>query len=158
MKKILLLVLILSSCSGGDQKLFSTLEGRWLEKTSKQLFFEEWHPLDREVWGGFSYGLPKKELARIKRMRTFQIKKWNEHWIFIEINADTKMADTLVLQPSEEPDTWIFKKDEREEMIRLDGKELTRNSIFPESSVLHHLKNYQPKNETEELPYSLLKN
>lgn len=147
----------LLGCSAGEDGDFRALQGRWIEKTDKQFFFEEWHKLDDGVWGGFSYVLPKKELQRIKRMRTFRIKKWEGSWVFLELKTDSKKMDTLILQPSEEPNTWFFKKEGREEMIRMDGRELSRNSVFPQSSVLHHLEEYQPKNLREELPYSLIK-
>jgi hypothetical protein len=81
----------------------------------------------------------------------------NGNWVFLELNTDAGKTDTLLLQPSEEPNTWVFKKEGREEMIRMDGQDLSRNSIFSNSSVLHHLEEYQPKNLTEELPYSLIK-
>jgi hypothetical protein len=157
MKGWMFLLIFLWGCSGGDDRFLQAVQGRWLEKTNKQFYFEEWHKLDDGVWGGFSYVLPKKELQRIKRMRTFRVTQWDGKWVFLELTADSKKMDTLLLQPSEEPDTWVFKKEGREEMIRMDGKELTRNSVFPESSVLHHLKGYEPKNLREELPYSLIK-
>ena len=92
-------------------------------------------------------------------MRSFRVKKHQGNWIFLEISSEKKeKIDTLILQSSDEPNTWIFKKEGREEMIRMDGKSLTRNSVFPESNVLHHLNGYQPKEGKEELPYSLLNN
>jgi len=157
MKRIIPLLLFFQGCSEVDEKTFQPIEGRWLEKSSKQFFFEEWHKLDENTWGGFSYALPRKELQRIKRMRTFRIKEIGGHWCFLELDFDSEKSDTLRLQPSEEPDTWIFKKEGREEMIRMDGKDLTRNSVFTKSSVLHQLKAYHPKVLKEELPYSLLK-
>lgn len=151
------LIVGLLGCSAREDGDFSAFQGRWIEKTNKQFFFEEWHKLDDGVWGGFSYVLPKKELQRIKRMRTFRIKKWEGNWVFLELKADSQKMDTLLLQSSEEPNTWVFKKEGREEMIRMDGNGLSRNSVFPQSSVLHHLEEYHPKNISEELPYSLLK-
>lgn len=157
MKRLLPFLLLFSGCSGEDQINLKPVEGRWLEKNSKQFFFEEWHAIDEYTWGGFSYVLPKKELQRIKRMRTFRVKKHLGKWVYLELDPDSPKMDTLNLQASEEPNTWIFKKEGREEMIRMDGKALTRNSVFPKTSVLHHLNSYQPKVVKEELPYSLLK-
>ena len=158
MNRIFLFALWFWGCSSEDQTFLNPIEGRWIEKTSKQFYFEEWHALDDGVWGGFSYVLPKKELQRIKRMRSFRVKKHQGNWIFLEISSEKKeKIDTLILQASEEPNTWIFKKEGREEMIRMDGNAITRNSVFPKTSVLHHLNAYQPKVIKEELPYSLLK-